>query len=300
MSRLTRRGSFQFDNSQIEEKGIYVKDGNSEEIFFAEYEEAYPAIEKLCNMEDIEDQISTILDDKVSLKDVVRHLVKALKNDEDEFEFARVLTNAEAETWDRWKALFDQGKLKEMPCAVGNTVWFLNGKYILPFEVTGFSVDDDGPWLIHGLHHSDEDGNDYVYNFKTSKIGKTVFLSEQEANAKLNELIGNSPFGKLSESENQKSCNTCTNKKTHDALTENGNVPMCCLHCKWAEDLYDDWQGQESLSRENKFPGYKGCNTCLRKETHDDFAKKNGSIPMCCIHCKWSEDLIDKWKGEKI
>lgn len=133
MSRLTRRGSFQFDNSQIEEKGIYVKVGNGEEIFFAEYEEAYPAIEKLCNMEDIEDQISTILDDKV----------------------------------------------------------------------------------------------------------------EQEANAKLNELVGNSHFGKLSESENQKSCNTCTNKKTHDALTENGNVPMCCLHCKWAEDLIDKWKGEK-------------------------------------------------------
>lgn len=53
MSRLTRRGSFQFDNSQIEEKGIYVKDGNGEEIFFAEYEEAYPAIEKLCSLEAI-------------------------------------------------------------------------------------------------------------------------------------------------------------------------------------------------------------------------------------------------------
>lgn len=84
MSRLTRRGSFQFDNNQIEEKGIYVKDGNGEEIFFAEYEEAYPA-----------------------------------------------------------------------------------------------------------------------------------------------------------------SCNTCTNKKTHDALTENGNVPICCLHCKWAEDLIDKWKGEK-------------------------------------------------------
>lgn len=202
MSRLTRRGSFHFESSQIEEKGIYVKDGNGGEIFFAEYEEAYPAIEKLCNMEDIEEQISTILDDKVSPNDVVRHLVKALENEEDEFEFARVLTNAEAATWDRWKTLADQGRLMEPPCAVGDTVWFLNGKYILPFEVTGFSVNDDGPWLIHGLHHSSEDGNDYVYNFETSKIGKTVFLSEQEANAKRNELGGDSLSGKLSESEN--------------------------------------------------------------------------------------------------
>ena len=47
------------------------------------------------------------------------------------------------------------------------------------------------------------------------------------------------------EPANYKSCNTCVHKKTHDKFTENGNVPMCCVHCKWAEELQDKWRAGE-------------------------------------------------------
>lgn len=50
---------------------------------------------------------------------------------------------------------------------------------------------------------------------------------------------------KENEPTNYKSCNTCIHKKCHDEMTENGNVPMCCIHCKWAEDLHDKWKAGE-------------------------------------------------------
>lgn len=56
MKRLTRRGTFAYDDSSIKETGIYVKAETGIETFYAPYDEAYPAVEKLCNLEDLEEQ----------------------------------------------------------------------------------------------------------------------------------------------------------------------------------------------------------------------------------------------------
>ena len=73
-----------------------------------------------------------------------------------------------------------------LPCKVGDTVYYRNGKKrIIAFEVTGFSVDDTGAWLIHAEHHDDEKSTSYGYSLDTDKIGKTVFLTREEAEAAL-------------------------------------------------------------------------------------------------------------------
>lgn len=83
------------------------------------------------------------------------------------------------------------GRVVELPCKVGDTVYCCNGsKYIIDFEVVGFSVDDTGAWLIHAEHHDDEKSTSYGYSLDTDKIGKTVFLTREAAEAALNAREG--------------------------------------------------------------------------------------------------------------
>ncbi len=74
------------------------------------------------------------------------------------------------------------GRLVVLPCKVGDTVYYRNGKKrIIDFEVTGFSVDDTGAWLIHVEHHDSEKSTSYRYSLDTDKLGKTVFLTREKA-----------------------------------------------------------------------------------------------------------------------
>ena len=83
------------------------------------------------------------------------------------------------------------GRVVALPCKVGDTVYYCNGsKYIIDFEVTGFSVDDTSAWLIHAEHHNDEKDTSYGYSLGTDKIGKTVFLTREEAEVALRKMEG--------------------------------------------------------------------------------------------------------------
>lgn len=84
----------------------------------------------------------------------------------------------------------EQGLLLRLPCKVGDAVFYINGKIILEYEVVGFSVDGTGAWLIYGEHHVDENDKTYGYNLDVDKIGKTVFLTREEAKSRLKELRG--------------------------------------------------------------------------------------------------------------
>lgn len=92
------------------------------------------------------------------------------------------------EKFKEYQQLEEQGRLIKFPCKVGSTVYYINGKFILEYEVTGFSVDITGVWLVYGEHHADENNKTYGYNFDVDKIGKTVFLTKSEAEQKLKEM----------------------------------------------------------------------------------------------------------------
>ena len=77
---------------------------------------------KLSRYEDLETEISNLLDGKVSLDDVCQHLINAIKGEENELLFTRVLTNSEAEKWDKWLSLEEQGRLIELPCKLKNVI----------------------------------------------------------------------------------------------------------------------------------------------------------------------------------
>lgn len=90
----------------------------------------------------------------------------------------------------KYEDLEEQDILVKLPCKVGDTVFYISEKIILEYEVVGFSVDKTGARLIYGEHHVDENDETYSCNLSVDRIGKTVFLTKSEAEAKLKELRG--------------------------------------------------------------------------------------------------------------
>ena len=86
-----------------------------------------------------------------------------------------------------YEDLEEQGKLLKLPCAVGNTVYEINKirETVSTFTVKGFSVSEHGifvKWELSDGIYRNLDG------FNDDEIGKTVFLTREEAEAALKEL----------------------------------------------------------------------------------------------------------------
>lgn len=88
-----------------------------------------------------------------------------------------------------YQQLEADGRLIKLPCKVGDTIYF-NGNSILEYDVECFSVDETGVFLIHGMHYVSEYNKTFRTNFVVDDIGKTLFLTREEAEAKLKELRG--------------------------------------------------------------------------------------------------------------
>ena len=71
-------------------------------------------LEKLAHYEDLEEQLEKLYGGKMSLDEVVENLNRIVQNGEEKLDYARILTNAEAEKWDKWKDLEEQGRLAEV------------------------------------------------------------------------------------------------------------------------------------------------------------------------------------------
>ena len=82
------------------------------------------------------------------------------------------------------------GRVVVLPCKVGDTAYYLNGKFIIDFEVIGYMVDERGAWSFMGEYHEEKTGKTYYCDPETEKIGKTVFLSREEAEKALQEMEG--------------------------------------------------------------------------------------------------------------
>ena len=79
----------------------------------------------------------------------------------------------------------EQGKLIELPCKVGDIVWVVCGD-ISQYKVTEF-------WYDGVFFNFRGENNEYVeehkrFRFFDERIGKTVFLTREEAEKRLKEL----------------------------------------------------------------------------------------------------------------
>ena len=84
-----------------------------------------------------------------------------------------------------YEDLEDQGLLVRLPCKVGDTVYVPTRNFISELRIIMISVDMHGTyfrWMLNSGIYPNLDG------FSRSKLGKTVFLTREEAEKKLEEM----------------------------------------------------------------------------------------------------------------
>ena len=128
-------------------------------------------LEKLAHYEDLEEQLEKLYGGKMPLDEVVENLNRVIQNGEEKLDYARILTNAEAERWGKWKDLEEQGRLLELPCEkVYRIMNYDSPKYAfidsIPIEMM----------LIYDLKHIDN--------------GNIFFSTKEKAEAKLKGMEG--------------------------------------------------------------------------------------------------------------
>ena len=80
-----------------------------------------------------------------------------------------------------------QGLLLKLPCKIGDVVWFVGNKYVNDYEIRRFVVDNTEIAAVQVAKTIE--GRDYWNSFSICDFGKTVFLTEQEAQAALEKII---------------------------------------------------------------------------------------------------------------
>lgn len=84
-----------------------------------------------------------------------------------------------------YEDLEEQGLLVRLPCKVGDTVYVPTRNFISELRIIMISVDMHGTyfsWMLNSGIYPNLDG------FSRSKLGKTVFLTREEAEKKLEEM----------------------------------------------------------------------------------------------------------------
>ena len=81
-----------------------------------------------------------------------------------------------------------QGLLLKLPCKIGDVVWFVGNKYVNDYEIRRFVVDNTEIAAVQVAKTIE--GRDYWNSFSICDFGKTVFLTEQEAQAALEKMEG--------------------------------------------------------------------------------------------------------------
>ena len=82
-----------------------------------------------------------------------------------------------------------EGRVVVLPCKVGDTVYFVNAKQILEFAVVGYAADETGISWVYS-EHVDKTGHTNERTFSPDRIGKTTFLTREEAEKALQEMEG--------------------------------------------------------------------------------------------------------------
>ena len=95
--------------------------------------------------------------------------------------FARLRELAEADK---------DGRVVVLPCKVGDTIYFAHAHPILRYTVTGYEMGNAGISQVHSKHVDKETGLTFNFTFRPSSIGKTVFLTREEAEKALQEMEG--------------------------------------------------------------------------------------------------------------
>lgn len=114
--------------------------------------------------------------------DVIRHLRDFAENYREQLK--------------EYKQLEEQGRLIKLPCKVGDTVWDNDCGRPCAYTITAFSFGECEEYICEPVttkevvfYYANSSGS-ITGSFAESEIGKTVFLTKSEAEAKLKELRG--------------------------------------------------------------------------------------------------------------
>ena len=95
-----------------------------------------------------------------------------------------------------YEDLEEQGRLVKLPCKVGDTVWDNDCGRPCAYTITAFSFGECEEYICEPVttkevvfYYANSSGS-ITGSFAESEIGKTVFLTKSEAEAKLKELRG--------------------------------------------------------------------------------------------------------------
>ena len=103
-----------------------------------------------------------------------------------------IMTSA-CEKLGKYEDLEEQGRLVKLPCKVGDTVYYISEGFIEPCTVETIFISDytdkDGNCsYIAEIHYDREDCPYVSTEIYFTDIGKTVFLTQAEAEQKLKEM----------------------------------------------------------------------------------------------------------------
>lgn len=84
----------------------------------------------------------------------------------------------------------DDGRVVVLPCKVGDTIYFARANPILQYKVTGYEMGEASISQVRSKHVDKETGLTFNFTFRPGSIGKTVFLSREEAEKALQEMEG--------------------------------------------------------------------------------------------------------------
>lgn len=85
-----------------------------------------------------------------------------------------------------YEDLEEQGLLLKLPCKVGDTVWFVGNKFVNDYEIRRFIIDEIGIDAIQVAKTIK--GKDYWNSFNIDDFGKTVFLTQEQAEEALKKM----------------------------------------------------------------------------------------------------------------
>ncbi|MBC5688132.1 hypothetical protein H8S37_04185 [Mediterraneibacter sp. NSJ-55] len=154
---------------------------------YTNYTQDWEAINKLAHYEDLEEQLKKVYGECDGLLETVaKHLIEHPEVEIGNPQKARLLTDEDVDKWERWKEADKEGRLLEFLCCVGDILYKPTRNFISEYRVVFIEVSTCNciffhTSLIEGI-------NDTGEIFNEDCIGKTVFLTHEEAEAKLKEM----------------------------------------------------------------------------------------------------------------
>lgn len=133
-------------------------------------------IDKVAYYEDLEERFSSIFEN-LTIHDFMDIFLKYVQEDNEEIRTGRILTNEDADKWNRWKSLEKSDRLVELKIACGQKVYTDDKTYNHGFEeyrVIDISLGGDMTYVAQSK-------SGLTLLFCDSDIGKTVFTTEEEA-----------------------------------------------------------------------------------------------------------------------